>query len=132
MYEVKPLILIYARHTPEGVWNGMIQECCEPEPREFFSKTELIRRIDQYAAQRHCVTDLGDYYKPGGVWVGEVIPKHKRGGLSFWVEIMACQRGTWQGRVIYKGTPRFFKDESELFALMGDAYTAKANNTASR
>lgn len=130
MYEVNPLIFIYARYA-DGVWSGIIQECSEPEPREFFSKTYLIERIGGYAAKRPLVADLGDYYKPNGIWADAVIPRHMHGGLSFWIEIMACQHGTWQGRVTYKGDRKFFASESEFFTRIENAYATKIKNAAS-
>ena len=127
MFEINPLIFICARYE-DGTWRGTVQECGKLEPREFYSWADLAKKINMYTANRPLVTELDEYYKPGGVWADTMLPKHKKGDLRLWVEIIACQRGTWQGRVFYRGNRRFFKNETELFSLMERAYE-KARNT---
>ena len=97
MFEINPLIFICARYE-DGTWSGTVQECGKLEPREFYSWADLAKKIDMYAANRSLVTELDKYYKPGGVWADTMLPKHRKGDLRLWVEITACQHGTWQGR----------------------------------
>ena len=118
MFEINPLIFICARYE-DGTWSGTVQECGKLEPREFYSWADLAKKIDMYAANRSLVTELDKYYKPGGVWADTMLPKHRKGDLRLWVEIIACQHGTWQGRTACKGDGyHYFKSESEFLTLM--------------
>ena len=125
MYEMNPLIYVRAKYV-DGNFSGLIQECCEKEPHTFSSTEGMETRIDYYASNMISVRNIIDYYCPRGDWEIDSynFKYYNQDYVTYWIEIIACQHGTWQGKLTCRGKKNFFKSKYDLFSLMEDAYAS--------
>lgn len=131
VHELVPPIYIRARYMCKTL-QGTVQERFDEPAQVFISTDDLMHKLAEYASKySHSMGGKTAVISRKDIGQEELMPDRKLDEISFWVEIKNCRNNTLQGQLICKGCRRIFRDEWELFWLMGSEYIKTLASSAS-